>query len=98
MQVAIVKTAKGYEPRVVRTGISDFDYAEVLSGLEAGDKVAMLSYVEMKAQREGVSNFARARMGGGLTTTQAPTTGGARGGGGGGGGGGAGRTGGGGGR
>ena len=97
MQVAIVKTAKGYEPRVVRTGISDFDYAEVLSGLEAGDKVAMLSYVEMKAQREGVSNFARARMGGGLTTTQTPTTGGARGGGGGGGGG-AGRTGGGGGR
>ena len=89
-QIAIVKTATGYEPRVVRTGLSDFDYAEVLSGLQPGDKVAMLSYVEMKAQREGISNFARSRMGGGLTTSPGASgaSGGTRGGGAGAGGGG----------
>jgi HlyD family secretion protein len=74
-QIAVVKTAKGYEPRVVRIGISDFDYAEVLGGLEEGEQVAMLSYVEMQAQRDRVSSFARSRMGGGLTS-QASGTGG----------------------
>jgi hypothetical protein len=67
-QIAIVKTAKGFEARAVRIGISDFDYAEVLAGLEEGDQVAMLSYAEMKAQRERVTSFARSRMSGGLTT------------------------------
>jgi HlyD family secretion protein len=67
-QVAIVRTGKGFEPRLVRVGISDFDYAEVLGGLEEGDQVAMLSYAEMKAQRERITSFARSRMSGGLTT------------------------------
>lgn len=89
-QVAFVQTASGLEPRVVRLGISNFDYAEVLSGLEEGDKVALLSVAELQAKRAQDQNRLRQRMGTGL-----PGAGGGGGGpGGGGGGGGGGRGGG----
>jgi HlyD family secretion protein len=83
--VAVVKTAKGYEPRVVRLGISDFEYTEVLSGLEAGDQVILLGAVEQQAQRDEMKNRMRQRTGGGITTSTTTTTtnrGGAAGGGG----------------
>lgn len=93
-QFAIVSTARGYEPRAVRIGISDFDYAEVLGGLEEGEQVAMLSYAEMKAQRDRITDFARSRMGSGLTTSSGSGTSGGSGGSGGGPGGGGGSRGG----
>jgi len=70
-----VKTRTGFEPRAVRVGISDFDYAEVLDGLQEGEQVAMLSYAEMQAQRDRISNFARSRMGGGLTSQSSGSSG-----------------------
>jgi len=86
--VVFVKTAKGLEPRVVRLGISDFDYAEVLGGLQEGEQVALLSVAEAQAKRVQTQNQVRQRMSGGLPGVP----------GGGGGGGGGGRGGGGGGR
>jgi HlyD family secretion protein len=37
---------------VVRLGISDFDYTEVISGLEEGDQVALLTAAILQVQRQ----------------------------------------------
>lgn len=101
MRVAFVKQGDTYVPRVVRIGVSNYDYAQVLSGLQEGEQVALLSAATLQMQREQSMQNIRQRMGGGLGV---PGTGGTGGGGGrggaggGGGGGGGGRGGGGGGR
>ncbi|HEU4628541.1 MAG TPA: efflux RND transporter periplasmic adaptor subunit [Gemmatimonadaceae bacterium] len=63
--VFVVRNGR-YEPRMVRLGVSDFDYTEVLSGLEEGDEVALLAAAAMQAQREERNQSMRDRMGGGL--------------------------------
>ncbi len=83
-QVAFVKTTNGLEPRLVRTGVSDFDYSEVLSGLQEGDQVALLSVAELQARRKDDQAQLRQRMGNGMPG--APAAGGRGGPGGGGGG------------
>jgi HlyD family secretion protein len=71
IQVAVVKTAGGLEPRTVRVGISDYEYTEVLSGLEEGDVVLMLGLVELQRQRDQMVSRVRERVGGGVTGTTA---------------------------
>ncbi|MFL5550846.1 MAG: efflux RND transporter periplasmic adaptor subunit [Gemmatimonadaceae bacterium] len=85
--IAFVKNGDKYAPRVVRVGISDFDYTEILSGLQQGEQVALLGAAVLQAQREQVQSRVRAGAGGGLQQQQTPTGGGPGGGGGGGGGG-----------
>lgn len=82
-QAVFVKTASGIEPRIVRLGLSDFDYAQVIDGLKEGDQVALLSIAEAQAQRQQTQSQIRQRMGNGIPGS----TGGGRGGAGGGGGG-----------
>ena len=53
-----------YEPRMVRLGASDFDYTEVLSGVEEGESVALLAVVAMQAERDERNEQMRSRMGG----------------------------------
>jgi len=65
-QVVLVKTVRGFEPRVVRLGISDFDYFEVLDGLKEGDEVALLSVAEAQAKRQSDQAQLRQRMGSGM--------------------------------
>ena len=82
--VAFVKTATGWSPRIVRLGVSDFDYTEVVSGLKEGDTVALLATIALQASRDQSSARARSIVGGGLPGgSQAPPAGGARTGGGG---------------
>jgi HlyD family secretion protein len=89
-----VKQGTKYSPRVVRLGVSDFDYSEILSGVKQGEQVALLGPAVLQAQRDQLQARVRAGAGGGLQTTTAPAAGaaggagaggGARGGGGGGG-------------
>jgi HlyD family secretion protein len=80
-----VKKGDTYSPRVVRVGISDFDYTEILSGVQQGEMVALLGPAVLQAQREQLQNRVRAGAGGGLQQQQTPAAGGAGGGGGGGG-------------
>jgi len=88
-----VKTNGKYSPRVVRLGVSDFDYTEILSGVKEGEQVALLGPAVLEAQRQQLQARVRAGTGGGLQQQTAPAAGaagaaggggGARGGGGGG--------------
>jgi len=92
--IVFVKKDDKYTPRVVRLGISDFDYTEVMSGVQQGEQVALLGPAVLQAQREQLQSRVRAGAGGGLQQQQTPAAGGGAGGGGGGAGGGGGRRGG----
>jgi HlyD family secretion protein len=87
-QVAFVKTASGLEPRVVRLGLSDFDYAEVVDGLKLGEQVVLLGVAEAQATRAQTQTRLRERMGSGVPGVPGGGAGGGGGGRGGGGGGG----------
>jgi HlyD family secretion protein len=78
-QVVMVQTPGGFRAQVVRLGISDFDYAEVLSGVRTGDVVALLSVAEQAAKRKSTNADMAKRVGGAMTG--APSGGGRAGGG-----------------
>jgi hypothetical protein len=65
-QAVIVQTAGGLEPRLVRIGISDFDYAEVLSGLAEGEQVVLLGALEAQSNRAQQQDRIRERVGSGI--------------------------------
>jgi HlyD family secretion protein len=73
-----------YKPRIVRLGVGNFDYTEVVSGIKEGEQDALLAAAAMQARREEQNN--RMRNMGGLPGISQPRPGG-------GGAGGAGRTG-----
>jgi len=65
-QFVMVQTATGLEPRLVRLGISDFDYSEVLSGVHEGEPVVLLSVAEQTAKRKAQQAQIAQRVGNGL--------------------------------
>lgn len=71
--VAFVKTATGWSPRLVRLGVSDFDYTEVISGLKEGDQVALLATIALQASRDKNSARVKAMVGGGLPGASSTT-------------------------
>ena len=75
MQVLFVKKDEKYTPRLVRIGISDFDYTEILSGVQPGEQVALLGAALLQAQREQQQARMRAGTGGGLQQQTAPAAG-----------------------
>lgn len=86
MQVAFVKNEDKYAPRPIRTGISDFEYTEVVTGLEQGEQVALVGVAVLQAQRDAMQARISAARNTGLQQTTPPAAGAAAGGGGGGGG------------
>ena len=87
MQIAFVKKEDDYSPRRIRTGIGDFEYTEVVTGLELGERVALVGVAVLQAQRDAQAARISASRNTGLQQTTAPAGGGGAGGGGGGGGG-----------
>ncbi|HJQ21705.1 MAG TPA: efflux RND transporter periplasmic adaptor subunit [Gemmatimonadaceae bacterium] len=63
---SLVFVAKGktFEPRVVMLGAGNFDYTEVVSGLQEGDEVALLAALALQAQRQQQNDRFRQGMGG----------------------------------
>ena len=59
-----VASGTGFVPRVVRVGMSDLDYTEVVSGIQEGENVLLLTSLAMQASRD--SAMARMRRGGGM--------------------------------
>lgn len=68
-----VVAGTGYAPRVIRAGMSDLDYTEVVSGLEEGEQVVLLSALSMQARRDSAMQRMRSMSGGGMPG--APTAG-----------------------
>jgi hypothetical protein len=67
-RAALVYVAAGstFVPRVIRAGMSDLDYTEVVSGLEEGEQVVLLSALSMQARRDSAMQRMRDRSGGGM--------------------------------
>ncbi|HKV08095.1 MAG TPA: efflux RND transporter periplasmic adaptor subunit [Thermoanaerobaculia bacterium] len=64
--VVFVKTPKGPAPRFVLLGLSDWDYTEVVRGLEPGAEVYLISVARLQQQQEQFANRMRERAGGGM--------------------------------
>ena len=60
----VQKADSTWEARVVRLGVADYDYTEVISGLEEGEQVALLSAAALQMQRAANQDRMRAMTGG----------------------------------
>lgn len=72
--VVFVATAAGLEARRIMVGLNDFDYSEVINGLEPGERVVLMSVARLQAQQQEFTNRMRERTSGPLGT---PASGGA---------------------
>ncbi len=79
LRLALRGVGRIEEPRVIRAGMSDLDFTEVVSGLQEGEQVLLLSALAMQASRDSALARMRRGMGGGMPGVP---TGGAPGGGG----------------
>ena len=81
---ALVFVAKGksFEPRSVMLGSGNFDYTEVVSGLQEGEQVALLTSLALQAQRQLQNDKMRQAVGGVPGMNQSAPTSGRQGGGG----------------
>jgi HlyD family secretion protein len=64
--VVFVKGAQGPEPKFVLLGLSDWDYTEVIRGLQPDDQVYLISVARLKQQQDQFTNRMRERAGGGM--------------------------------
>lgn len=62
--VFVQKADSTWEPRMVRLGVANYDYTEVLDGLKEGEHVALLSAAAMQAQRTAATDRTRQMMSG----------------------------------
>ncbi len=78
-RTALVFVSKNgtFEPRIVRLGISNYDYSEVLSGVEDGEHVALLAAAALQQQRQQNIDRIRGMTGGGVPGMQRQPQGGA---------------------
>ncbi len=68
--VVFVAANGTYTPKVVRLGISNFDYTEVVSGLDEGEQVALLATAAIQAARDSSNARFRQMTGGGMPGMQ----------------------------
>lgn len=64
--VVFVKSPEGPQPKFVLLGLSDWDYTEVVRGLEPGTEVYLISVARLQQQQEQFANRMRERAGGGM--------------------------------
>ena len=59
--VFVIREDETIEPRMVMIGLTDWDRTEVVSGLEDGDRVALIGLAQLQAQREEFMERMRSR-------------------------------------
>lgn len=64
--LVFVKKGATWEPRPVMLGAGNFDYTEVVTGIEEGEEVALLASLAMQAQRDQQSERFRSMTGSGV--------------------------------
>ncbi len=52
------------QPKLIRVGLNDWDYTEVLEGLNPGDSLAVIGAAQLQAQQQAFQNRIRNRAGG----------------------------------
>jgi len=62
--LVFVAKGKSFEPRSIMLGAGNFDYSEVVSGLQEGEQVALLTSLTLQAQRQQQNDRFRQGMGG----------------------------------
>jgi len=82
-RVVFIQTTNGFGPRLVRLGVSNYDYAQIISGLKEGDRVALISAAQLQQQRQESLDRIKQRMGSGVPGMSQQGGGGGGGGGGG---------------
>jgi len=70
--LVFVADSSGYKPRVIRIGAANLDYTEVVSGLNEGERIALLSVAAAAAQRAQTNERMRSMTGGGMPGAQPP--------------------------
>ena len=72
----LVMVAQGgtYVPRIVRLGVSNYDYTEVMSGVKEGEQVALLAAASLQLQRQQQQERMRGMMGSGMQKNAAGQT------------------------
>jgi HlyD family secretion protein len=70
--VVFVESPEGPQARVVSVGLSDWDYTEVVAGLEPGDRVVLISLAQMQKQQQEAAERVRQRMSGPMGTVTTP--------------------------
>jgi HlyD family secretion protein len=75
MGLVFVAANGTYEPRIVRLGVSNFDYTEVISGVKEGEEVALLAAAALQARREEQNQRFRGMTGGGVPGMSRPPAG-----------------------
>jgi HlyD family secretion protein len=78
LNVVFTRKDGKFTAKPVRTGVSDFDYTEVVSGLVQGEQVALLGAAALQAQRQQRNEQLRSRAGGVPGMQQTPPAGSAR--------------------
>ena len=64
--VVFVQGAQGPEPKTVVLGLSDWDFTEVVRGLEPGKEVYLISVARLQQQQDQFTSRMRERAGGGM--------------------------------
>ncbi|MFP2964128.1 efflux RND transporter periplasmic adaptor subunit, partial [Myxococcus sp. 1LA] len=62
--VVFVQSATGPQPRRVTLGLSDWESTEVVSGLEEGEKVVLISVAKLQQQQQQSAERMRQMSGG----------------------------------
>ncbi len=65
--VFVGDTTGKLQPRRIMLGLNDYDYSEVISGLQEGERVVLISVARLQAQQEEFNNRARERATGAFT-------------------------------
>ena len=60
--VFVIDDAGNIEPRPVVIGLSDWDYVEVLAGLQAGEELALIGAAQLQARQQAQMERMRQRM------------------------------------
>ena len=72
--VVFLATANGPKAASVRTGLTDLDYSEVISGLKAGDSVLVLPSASLINSQQEFKNRIQTMTGGGMPGMRQTTT------------------------
>jgi HlyD family secretion protein len=62
--VFVLSESGAPEPRLVQMGLGDWDNTEIVSGVEEGDELVIVSAAQLQAQQEAFLEQMRGRMGG----------------------------------